>query len=76
MIEMPQTKAKPVVSFEPGASVRVRVARALFPAVVLEDRGVFGQGDEHNFRVAIYPDDPDQRLEFEVSEEQIEARAA
>jgi hypothetical protein len=48
----------------------------LFPAVVLEDRGAFAQGEEHIFRVAIYPDDPDQRAEFEVSEEQIEALAA
>ncbi len=72
---MPQTDPKSLVPFEPGAVVRVRVASGLFPAVVLEDRGVFGQGDEHNFRVAIYPDDPDQRAEFEVSEEQIEAQA-
>jgi hypothetical protein len=69
---MPPTKAKPIVRFEPGVSVRVRLVRDLFPAMVLEDRGVFVQGGEHNFRVAIYPDDPDQRLEFEVSEEQIE----
>ena len=76
MIEMPQTKDKPIVPLEPGASVRVRVARGFFPAVVLEDRGAFAQGDKHVFRVAIYPDDPDQRAEFEVSEEQIEAQAA
>jgi hypothetical protein len=73
---MPQTKAKSIVPFEPGTAVRVRVASGFFPAVVLEDRGAFAQGDKHIFRVAIYPDDPDQRAEFEVSEDQVEVQAA
>jgi hypothetical protein len=73
---MPQTKAKPTSPFEPGARVRVRVVGGFFPAVVLEDRGGFAAGGKHVFRVAIYPDDPDQRAEFEVHQDEIEPRAA
>jgi|HubBroStandDraft_3_1064219.scaffolds.fasta_scaffold23804_1 hypothetical protein len=73
---MRKPKTQPAGPLRPGASVRVRIAMGLFPAVVLEDRGAFAQGEEHIFRVAIYPDDPDQRAEFEVSEEEIESLAA
>lgn len=73
---MTKLSPQPTDLLRPGASVRVRVASGLFPAVVLEDRGAYAQGEEHTFRVAIYPDDPDQRAEFEVSGEQIEALAA
>ncbi len=50
--------------------------RDLFPAVVLEDRGAFGSEGKHIVRVAIFPDDPEQRAEFEVSEDQILLNAA
>lgn len=73
---MPKPEIPSACLLQPGASVRVRVAMGLFPAVVLEDRGAFAQGEDHTFRVAIYPDDPDQRAEFEVAAAQIEALAA
>ena len=62
--------------FEIGKHVKVRIVRALFPAVVLEDRGAFGPEGKHIVRVAIFPDDPEQRAEFEVSEDQIQRDAA
>ncbi len=62
--------------FEMGKHVNVRIVRDLFPAVVLEDRGAFGPEGKHIVRVAIFPDDPEQRAEFEVSEDQIQLDAA
>ncbi len=62
--------------FEIGKHVNVRIVRDLFPAVVLEDRGAFGPEGQHIVRVAIFPDDPEQRAEFEVSEGQIQLDAA
>jgi len=65
--------------FKVGRRVGVRtggVATA-FPAELLEDRGVIASGrTKHVVRVAIHPDDPDQRLEFEISEDLILLDAA
>jgi hypothetical protein len=65
--------------FKVGRRVGVRTGGTggPFPAVLLEDRGVIASGrTKHVVRVAIYPDDPEQRLEFEVSEDRILLDAA
>ncbi|MGA9876144.1 MAG: hypothetical protein WBQ21_10070 [Solirubrobacteraceae bacterium] len=57
--------------------MRTGGAATAFPAELLEDRGVIASGrTKHVVRVAIHPDDPDQRLEFEVSEDLILLDAA
>jgi hypothetical protein len=61
--------------FAIGKHVNVRIVD-LFPAIVLEDRGAYGPEGKHIIRVAIFPDDPEQRAEFEVSEDQILLDAA
>ena len=73
---MPQNAIKFADWFGADKQVNVRLVRDLFPAVILEDRGVFGSDGKHVFRVAIFPDDPEQRAEFEVSEDQIVLDAA
>jgi hypothetical protein len=75
------TKAPPSFDswFKVGRCVGVRTGGAggPFPAVLLEDRGVIASGrTKHVVRVAIYPDDPEQRLEFEISEDRILLDAA
>lgn len=65
--------------FKVGRRVGVRTdaAGGPFPAVLLEDRGVIASGrTKHVVRVAIHPDDPEQRLEFEISEDRILLDAA
>lgn len=60
--------------FKVGRRVGVRTdaVGGPFPAVLLEDRGIIASGrTKHVVRVAIHPDDPEQRLEFEVSEDRI-----
>jgi len=43
-----------------------------FPAILLEDRGKRADKQtKHLVRVAIHPDEPEARVEFEVSEDQI-----
>jgi hypothetical protein len=57
--------------------VRTGGAGGHFPAVLLEDRGAIAYGgSKHVVRVAIHPDDPEQRLEFEISEDRILLDAA
>jgi hypothetical protein len=44
----------------------------LFPALLLEDRGLIAEGrSKHVVRVAVCPDNPDERLEYEVVEDVI-----
>lgn len=64
--------------FKVGRRVGVRTGGGgQFPAVLLEDRGAIASGrTKHVVRVAIYPDDPEQRLEFEISEDRILLDAA
>jgi hypothetical protein len=68
---MPKTALKFADWFEVGRRVSVLTAGHPFPALLLEDRGALGAGGRHVVRVAIFPDDPDQRAEFEVPEEKI-----
>ncbi len=43
-----------------------------FDAILLEDRGkIAAKQTKHVVRVAIRPDDPEERAEFEVSEDRI-----
>lgn len=43
-----------------------------FPAILLEDRGkIAARQTKHVVRVAIHPDDPEERAEFEVLEDRI-----
>jgi hypothetical protein len=46
------------------------------PAELLEDRGPIGGGGRHVVRVAVKPDNPEERLEFEVGEDMILLDAA
>jgi hypothetical protein len=48
-----------------------------FPAILLEDRGkIAAKQTKHVVRVAIHPDNPEERVEFEVSEDRILLDAA
>jgi hypothetical protein len=48
-----------------------------FPAILLEDRGKrAAKQTKHLVRVAIHPDNPEERVEFEVSEDRILLDAA
>jgi hypothetical protein len=48
-----------------------------FDAILLEDRGKIAAGrTKHVVRVAIRPDEPEERAEFEVSEDRILLDAA
>jgi hypothetical protein len=69
---MPETARKFANWFRVGRHVTVRTVGDPFPALLLEDRGVLGADGKHVVRVAIFPDDPDQRAEYEVSEDRIE----
>jgi hypothetical protein len=74
---MTQTPASFDSWFKVGKRVGVRTSGGQFPAVLLEDRGAIASGrTKHVVRVAIYPDDPEQRLEFEISEDRILLDAA
>lgn len=42
------------------------------PALVLEYRGALAPGGRHVYRIAIFPDDVDQRDEFEAVEDELE----
>lgn len=55
-----------------GMRVGYRMGRHVLPALVLEDRGPLASGGRHVWRIALKPDDPEQRDEFEVSEESLE----
>ncbi len=46
------------------------------PAELLEDRGPIASGGRHVVRVAVKPDDPEERLEYEVGEDLILLDAA
>jgi hypothetical protein len=62
--------------FEVGRRVHLRTADFPFPALLLEDRGAIAGEGKHVVRVAIFPDDLEQRAEFEVSEDRILLDAA
>ena len=48
-----------------------------FPAILLENRGkIAAKQTKHVVRVAIHPDEPEARVEFEVSEDRIVLDAA
>ena len=48
-----------------------------FPAILLEDRGKrAAKQTKHLVRVRIHPDNPDESIEFEASEDQILLDAA
>jgi hypothetical protein len=48
-----------------------------FPAILLENRGMnAAKPTKHVVRVAIHPDEPEARVEFEVSEDRILLDAA
>jgi hypothetical protein len=47
-----------------------------FPAELLEDRGPIGADGRHVVRIAINPDQPEERAEFEVREDRILLDAA
>lgn len=55
-----------------GSPVRFLVGEHRVPAIVLEDRGPLANEGEHIFRIAIFPDDPEQRDEFEVQAHTLE----
>ncbi len=75
---MPQTISKFTDWFQVGRHVSVLTSGVggPFPAVLLEDRGTIAADGKHVVRVAIFPDDPEQRAEFEVSEDRIQLKAA
>lgn len=45
------------------------------PALVLEDRGPLGGEGRHVFRIAVFPDDAEQRDEFEAVEDSLRSVA-
>jgi hypothetical protein len=48
-----------------------------FPAILLEDRGKrAAKQTKHLIRVRIHPDNPEESIEFEISEDQILLDAA
>lgn len=59
-------------AFGSGKSVVFVTAGSRLPATVLEDRGPLGIEGKRVFRIAVFPDDPDQRDEFEVAEDALE----
>jgi hypothetical protein len=70
---MPQTIPKFTDWFRVGRRVSVAAGSGSpFPAVLLEDRGTIAAEGKHVVRVAIFPDDPEQRAEYEVSEDSIQ----
>lgn len=61
-----------VSTLDSGTSVVLVTAGSRLPATVLEDRGPLGTEGKRLFRIAVFPDDPDQRDEFEVAEDALE----
>lgn len=74
---MPQTEIAPKPEFSDWFRVgrRVHVKTSMgppFPAILLEDRGKrAAKQTKHLVRVAIHPDEPEERAEFETSEDRI-----
>jgi hypothetical protein len=64
--------------FKVGRRVRVTaITGPPFPAILLEDRGKrAAKQTKHLVRVRIHPDNPEESIEFEVSEDQILLDAA
>jgi len=51
------------------------IYQGCMPAIVLEDRGPLAGGGRHVFRIAVFPDDADQRDEFEAVEDSLQPAA-
>jgi hypothetical protein len=75
MSPLPKPSVKPPFDdwYRRGRRVRVTaITGPPFPAVLLERRGkIAAKQTKHVVRVAIHPDDPEERAEFEVSEDRI-----
>ncbi len=80
MPQLPQTPSKPPFEEWYRRGRRVRLVHDFgppSPAMLLEDRGMrAAKQTKHLVRIATHPDDPDERLEFEVSEDRILLDAA
>lgn len=75
MLPLPESSAKPPFEQWYRRGRRVRVTAGMgppFPAMLLENRGkIAAKQTKYVVRVATHPDDPEGRLEFEVSEDRI-----
>lgn len=58
--------------FEPGRRIGLKLANGVAPAVILVDRGPLAGNGKHAVRIAIYPDDPEQRDEWVVHEDSLD----
>lgn len=74
-MQLPVTPEKPPFEdwFRRGRRVRVRaITGPPSPAELLEDRGkIAAKQTKHVVRIAVYPDEPEARLEYETSEDHI-----
>jgi hypothetical protein len=82
---MPQTKAQPQTQtqappkppfkewYRRGRRVKLlHTTGPPSPAILLENRGkIAAKQTKHLLRIATHPDNPEERLEFEVSEDRI-----
>ncbi len=75
MSPLPPPTAKPPFEEWYRRGRRVRVTAGMgppFPAILLENRGkIAAKQTKYVVRVAIHPDDPEERAEFETSEDRI-----
>lgn len=75
MQALPQSPEKPPFKqwYRRGRRVRVlALTGPPSPAELLEDRGMIAaKQTKHVVRVAVYPDEPEARLEYETSEDRI-----